>query len=258
MDNYVYKMRLTDSQIIAMKKLIKNGKSLNYISKELDVGKTTVYYYFREIKGKTFKSTVIKFDSDKELGEVVGIFTGDGSQSFDPMGYHYQNKVHFGLHNKDYVFYVKNLYEKCFGKKFFVSKDGPTKLVVITNSKDIFNFFHKYVKFDSKDKSNTASLKIKYRKNKNFMLGFLKGFMDTDGSLYIDKRGMRLAYYTSSHDLAMQIKRSLQTFGIKSSLTISKKNNRQIYVLKKHNEELLTLIKPFRARGLNWNDACMA
>ena len=250
-------MRLTDSQIIIMKKLIDGGMSLNYISRELGIGKTTVYYYFRKMKGKTLKSPVIKFDSDRELGEVVGIFTGDGSQSFDPKGYHYQNKVHFGLHNKDYVFYVKNLYEKCFGKKFFISKDGPTKLVVITNSKDIFNFFHKYVKFDSRDKSNTASLITNYRKNKDFMKGFLKGLLDTDGTVCICKTGMRISYYTSSNKLAMQIKKSLQIFGIKAGISVARNNN-NIYVLKRHHGELLSLIKPFRARGLNWNDASMA
>jgi len=134
-------MRLSQSQISEINKMTKDGKSLNQISRNLGIGKTTAYYYFRKIRGKTFSSPIIRFENDRDLGEVIGVFTGDGSQSFDPINYHYQNRVHFGVHNKNYAIYVKTLYEKCFGKKFFVSRDGNTKLIVATNSKDIFNWF---------------------------------------------------------------------------------------------------------------------
>ncbi|MEK6888154.1 MAG: LAGLIDADG family homing endonuclease [Candidatus Aenigmatarchaeota archaeon] len=243
-------MRLTDSQLIIIRKLIKNGSSLNYISKELGVGKTTIYYYFRKTKGRTFEPPVIKFVSDRELGEVVGIFTGDGSQSFDPKGYHYQNRVHFGTHNKNYLIYVKDLYERCFGKKFFITRDGPTKLILVTNSKDIFNFFHRYINFDSHDKSNTAYLKINYRKNKDFVLGFLKGLLDTDGTLCISKNGMRISYYTSSDKLAKQISAFLNLFKIKNNVSKSKKGNNCVYLFVNEHRKFLKLVKPFRARGL--------
>ena len=66
---------------------IKKNNSINKISKELFLAKSTIYYYYRKIKGRKYKKLGIVTKYSKKEGEIVGIFAGDGSQYFEPKKY---------------------------------------------------------------------------------------------------------------------------------------------------------------------------
>ncbi len=122
--------RLTKLELHKISRLTKSGSSLNKISENLSIPKTTVYYHFKKIKGPTYSKPVLNFNSPNELGEVIGIFSGDGSSQLSMPGYHYLIRVHFGIKNPEYTTHVKSLFEKGFGKNFLRKNDGSTKEVL--------------------------------------------------------------------------------------------------------------------------------
>jgi len=141
-------MKLNLKQLNKIRDLTEEGMSLNQISNNVNVSKTTVYYHFKKIRGLTNIKPKFNFNDDTLLGEVVGIFTGDGSFYFEPKGYHYQIRVHFGIKNIKYLNKVKKLFDFSFGKSFSTKKDGDNKLILETHSKDISHFFFEYLNFN--------------------------------------------------------------------------------------------------------------
>jgi len=243
-------MKLSNCQIKEIGKLTRDGKSLNQISQQLNIKKTTVYYHFRKVKGKTVIKPKIKFNSFEKLGEVVGIFTGDGSFHFEPKGYHYQIRIHFGAKNVAYLKYVKELFDSSFGKDFLIKEDGPRKFVLQTHSKDIANFFFRFLEFESSDKSKTVCLKKEFIKNVTFLKGFLRGLLDTDGTISKTNSGTRVSFYTSSHKLSQQISDFLNILEIRHGITSAKGREGQynIFISRKDINKIMKVLQPFKGR----------
>ena len=139
---------------------ISKGVSINIISKSLNLGKSTIYHYYKKIKGKKYKEPEFKVSFSEKEGEITGIFAGDGSQYFEPKRYHYEVNIHFGAKNLEYLFYVKELYEKFFNKKFRIEKSNPTTLRLRTYSKKSYYYFTNYLDYDPRIKHSTVRLKI--------------------------------------------------------------------------------------------------
>lgn len=70
----------TTNKIICM---IKAGYSINYISKHLATAKSTIYYHYKKINGRKYNIVKIP-DNQMILGEISGVFAGDGSFFFNP------------------------------------------------------------------------------------------------------------------------------------------------------------------------------
>ena len=68
--------------------MLNEGRSLNRISRQLSLNKSTVYYHYRKIFGKKTKDVNIAYVSDNKIGEFVGAFAGDGCY-FKGKNYHY-------------------------------------------------------------------------------------------------------------------------------------------------------------------------
>ncbi len=81
-------------------------------------------------------------------------------------------------------------------------------------------------------------------KNKQFVLGFLRGLFDTDGTL----SGRKVLFYTSSNGLKNQIRKFLGDFEIKNSAYLDRRSRSpiyHIYIWKQDIEKFIKLIKPF-------------
>ena len=193
------------------------------------------------------KEINMNFSSDIELGEVIGIFAGDGHLCFDKKRYHYIVQISSSLRNYDYICYVKLLFEKCFNTKFYWHKNGDRRNI-IKISKIIFKFFeNEYLKFNRHKKSKTVS--IKEIPSNDFKIGFLRGFLDTDGTVCETKYGTRVAFYTSSPKLAGQIKELIKEFGFSCGLTISKRDgNIGIYLSRKQIEDFIRFLSSYKCR----------
>lgn len=206
--------------------------------------------------------TVYKLDikprfSEKE-GEIAGIFAGDGSQYYEPKAGHYENNIHFGGHSYHYALYVKSLFEEFFKKKFMFRKETFGRYRLRTHSKEIYHFFKNYLEYTPQIKHSTVKLKS-LDFPKEFKIGFLRGLIDTDGTMYCSKQTKRvkLSFYTTSEELSKQICAILNELEVNNGFCVNKRKGRNekpvynVYILSKHNDRFINLIKPLKAERLD-------
>jgi len=202
--------------------LIKKGKSLNEITKITGVGKTTVYYHMRKIRGRRNKPITIKKDNLELLGEVLGFFAGDGSLVNRPDKWDY--RVKFFLNIKE-VLVVKNYNDsisRFIGKPATLFNRGSMTIIQIT-SKDFCEFIKDYLKF-GKSKTKTIELKNKdLLKNIRFTIGFMKGLIDSDG--YVRKDRKEIYFGSISRKLANDFISGLNLLSIRFKEYIQKRQN---------------------------------
>lgn len=238
-------MRMSQITIQEIRDKTTNGESLNKISEELGIGKTTVYYYFRKIKGKTIKPISLNFNSLDEMGEILGIFAGDGHFQLDK-NYTYTIRIYLGFDEMEYANDLVGLFSKCFGKKPMMRREHSVIILTYT-SKDIYKFLKEYLQWGS---NKTYSIRLKnLNHDKNFLLGFIRGLIDTDGGVYKPKH--RVQYGTISLLLARQVSEILDGLNLKYNFypCIDKRggNRHTMYHIHLHGENarnLLKLIKP--------------
>ena len=132
------------------------------------------------------------------LSELIGIHLGDGSITDA-----FKDNIHtvieyFGDSSDDmeyYKIYVSELIEKLFGiKPLFQSYDTWFKLVI--NSKAIFKFYTNVIGLPIGKKAVTVKIpKIILNNSKLIITKFLRGLIDTDGSLTFKKKHKERHYY---------------------------------------------------------------
>lgn len=237
--------RLTQNERERIILLTNNGQSLKCIARKLGLGKTTIYYHFRKIRGRTCRQVRLNFPSDEIKGEVFGLFAGDGCLTRTPRNYQYIIRVYCGI-DQGYAEHVRELLLECFGKEFRVS-GPPRNLRIETESKEIYQFFLSNLTFAPPDKAGTIQLKTT-KLSTPFMHGFLRGFVDTDGHVNALKR--RIVFYTTSKGLAMQTSEIAKELGFAHSIYISKrpgtKDLYHIRILSCSINKFLETIKPFK------------
>ena len=235
--------------------LIKKGKSINYISNNTNFGKSTVYYHYKKIRGRKIRLININFGNNNELGEFLGIFSGDGTFIFDK-NYHYRIRIVSGYYEKEYRVYLENKLASWFNKKpnIYYTKFNNKYSSVIFNydSKEIYGLLRNYLFWQGK---KTYSIKLKRLdiNNKEFNIGFLRGLIDTDGSYYSPKR--RLSFSTVSKELAYQVKNI-----IRYNLNINpifeefnKKDRAKLYTIALHGENAFKVLKNINPGNPNKN-----
>lgn len=238
--------------------LIKKGISINKISKQISIAKSTIYYYYKKIKGRKKQPLNLNPSYTKREGEIIGIFIGDGSECYEKKAGHYFVNVHFGLQNKRYLFYVKNLFESYFKKKFRIVQDKNRSIRITTYSKEICDYFKNYLDYDPRIKHSTVKLKT-LNLPMEFKIGLIKGLVDTDGHVYFNEKEKkaRVSFHTTSKVLALQVGYILDQLGIKYSCNVQKRYNwKPIYnvqLWKRSIENFLNEVKPYKTnkiRGL--------
>jgi len=199
--------------------LIKEGISLNKISKKLNIPKSSIYYYYKKIKGRKFPKPIIPND-DKILGEFLGIFAGDGSFFYDKKRYNYT--ISIGLHAIDdraYGNYIKSLIEKNFNKKVReYTKDNALTLVFY--SKDIFKLIDKYLNLLPKKTYNIYIKKSFNSLSNDFLRLFVRGIVDTDGH---HKKDGRIVLCLVSKRMIQQVSSILKSLSINNKVYIKNK-----------------------------------
>jgi intein/homing endonuclease len=223
------------------------------ISRRYGIWKSTLYYHYRKIKGRRYAlPNVIPRYSEIE-GEIVGLFAGDGSQYFDRKRSHYEINVVFGKQNVAYALYVQNLFQAFFRKKFRLMDSGNGTLRLRTESKAIFHYFHYYLNYDSCIKHATVRLK-EVALPRLFIVGFLRGLVDTDGSVWVDKKRNRLliAFFSTSKRLATQILMLLDNLSLPASIYCNKRPlYKPLYTIRLRSHamrDFLRIITPFKMR----------
>jgi hypothetical protein len=193
--------------------MIKSGKSLNAISKETDIAKSSLYFHYKKLFGKKYKTTTTNKDSKEDLGEFIGVFAGDGNYFFDRKKYHHRIRIYTGHYEKDYSKYLSGFLTKLFSKPPRVYKNSRKDVIISEYcSRDIYSLIKEYLEWET-DKTKEVRLKNIDKLEQEFLIGFLRGIFDTDGGINLKKN--KAAFGTSSKNLAYQIKNILESLDLK-------------------------------------------
>ncbi|MBR9700301.1 hypothetical protein GOV11_00345 [Candidatus Woesearchaeota archaeon] len=223
-------MKRLSSEIKAkLKADFKSGKSINKVSSGTGLAKSTLYYWYKKWMGRKTPLLDFSYGPTELAGEVIGIFAGDGSQYYYKKNWQYEVHVHFGMKNLDYAHYVKMLFEKNFNKIFRLNNQPDNKLRLSTQSKIIFEYFHKFMSFNPSKKHCTVLLKEGVYPVE-FAIGFIRGFHDTDGSISQPKYGKPvIMFHTTSGKLAIQIREMLTDLEIETTMFVQKSKWKPMY-----------------------------
>lgn len=240
--------------------MIRRGISLNKINKATGLGKSTLYFHYKKLKGKKTIPIKFNFSNETEIGEFMGIFAGDGSFYKQIKTSHYVIRVYVGYYELNYAEYLRDTFSKWFTKKpaiYFTYYRGNRSAVIIQYySKDIYLLIKKYLEW-SGIKTYSIGLKNLDIKKHNFNIGFLRGLIDTDGNFYAPKR--RISFSSTSKKLSDQAYSIMKEIGgVTPNLNIIKKEGRHdLYTLALHGKNAKRLIKIIQPRNINKDYAAL-
>ncbi len=200
---------------------IKRNKSLREISQILKISESTVFQRLKKFGIKTqpyLKKNYLKKRNDiiipqkysKKLAEFFGVMLGDGHLS------HFQTVVTLGNKEETYAKHVSLLFKKLFGVggKILMRKNGYRDIylgsVLLTSWLFKQGLVHNKVKFQ------VDVPKWIFSRN-DFMKNFLKGFFDTDGSIYKIKYGIQISFCNRSIPLLKSLQLILKKLRYKPS-----------------------------------------
>lgn len=243
-------LRLSNSQKNKIIALSNRGASLNQIEKLMDISKTTIYYHVRKKFGKKIKEVTIDNSNERKIGEFVGLFAGDGSYFFDKEKYLYRVRIYLNKNERNVLQYYTKLLEKLFGKppNVFYYKSIA---ILDFRSKVIVNLLKSYLKW-RRNKTYTIGLKDYNKLSIQFLKGFAKGLIDSDG--YVRCGQKEIYFGSTSPALNKNFVDTLKLLDIKYKCYVQKRTNRHVFYKTRIPSDEVTkfirIINPIKASGL--------
>jgi len=239
--------RLNSRKKSKILQLINQGGSLNKIKGITGVGKTTIYYYMRKLKGKKIVPVKIIFSDIELIGEVVGLFAGDGQYFYDKKRWDRRIRIFFNSKEDVLIRYYLKSIKRLINKFPRVYLHKSVRIMEV-KSKEFSNFILGYVSFGNK-KVRTIQLKDKnLLKNKNFTIGFLRGLIDSDG--YVRKGRKEIYFGSISKNLFTDFLKGLDFFKFDYKCYLQKRKGYQdFYKVRLTGNEVdrfIKLIKPLK------------
>lgn len=212
---------------------VKENKTISEISKALNLGQSTIYdrllrlkitpSRFRKLKYNNKRlDIVIPIKYSESLAEFIGIMLGDGHLTSG------QVTVTLGNKEDEYVTYVARLIEELFKIKPKTIKLKRGYNVVYFGSVDVVRWLISMGLVFNKVKHQVGVPNWVFSK-KNYLVNFLRGFFDTDGSVYKLKYGIQISFTNRSLPLLEAIQSMLISLG----LNPSKISTFKVYLTKK-------------------------
>lgn len=169
----------------------------------------------------------------EKLAEELGIMAGDGHLTTKKKDY---GIIIYGHYIDDMDYYTgfvvplfKDLYNITPSIKKIPKTENGMRLEMW--SKAVFKF-HNKMGLPRGKKENNIKLPVQILNNNKFIKYFLKGFIDTDGSIVFQKKHKEIYYYpkinieVSDHKLILDIKKMLDKLGFSYSFCIKIKKNK--------------------------------
>lgn len=192
--------------------LLKQGMSLNSISKKTGIAKSTLYPHYKRMYGKKNQPLNLNL-TQAQLAEFLGIFAGDGCLSKDTKYYHYTTRIFTGYYERVYSEKLANVFTSWFGKapqQYLKYYEGhPSAIVTQYHSKALYELLKKHLSWHG-TKTYSVQLKNLDFTNNVFNLNFLKGLVDTDG--HYSRRKNTLSFSTVSFPLMNQVSLLLEVY----------------------------------------------
>ena len=243
------KKRLTKKEIKKINLLVNKGYSLNSISKILNKSKTTIYYHFKKIKGRTYTSIQINLTNEELTGEFIGLFAGDGCLN-TTKDYRHRTFLCFNTKEEKYTNnLIENVLIVIFGKRPMIYRQEH-RLYLFYYSKQIHNLIYQYLKWNKKYRK-TYSVELKEKIHcQDFIKGFLRGCVDSDG--YISQN--KISFATVSPGLKNDISHFLNEMDISHSARLyreKRENRKDIYHISIKKKDYVNFLKIIKPRNIN-------
>lgn len=162
-----------------------------------------------------------------ELAEFLGIMLGDGNIT------HFQTSVTLGTKEIEYVSYVAALMTKLFGTPAHtIIKKHSNHRVVYIGSVQITRWLQNEVLVFNKVKAQVG-VPSWILEHKQYMRAFLRGFFDTDGSIYKLKYGMQISFTNYSAPLLLALQLMLR----KLEYRVSEVSGPRLYITRRKDVE---------------------
>jgi len=229
-----------DKELIKQKTLL--GESLNKISKSMQLNKNTVYYNVRKFKPRVNREILIHNLSDTQVGELIGAFAGDGSyyhQNYSPIKKNStQHRIRYHLSFRDdwnYTRYLFSLLKKINLNPFLIKDEANGRLDISLSSKQFIEFIKCYLIWNDKKTLSICLKKELGDYGENFLRGFARGLMDTDG--YVEISNVSCACI--SEKLINNLTQIFDRLKIKYKLTTKIREGRQkLFLVRVYSESL--------------------
>ncbi len=171
---------------------------------------------YEKIKqNKYVKKKIVEPKMSNLFAEILGVLNGDGHLS------NFSNEICVvgDAKEKIYLSYLKNLLEDNF-KISFNFFEEPTRIKLRTYSIELSYLLNKKYGLPIGNKIGRLKIPKPIFQSKNFMLSYLRGLFDTEGSIYI-RRGKDLVVNIRSADkiFLSQVRDLLVSLGFHPSLS---------------------------------------
>lgn len=182
---------------------VKKNLTIGQIGKELGISEKTVFKRLRRFNLKTLKHLKPGFTNarilnntkeTKELAEFVGIMLGDGHISEG------QVKITLGNKEQDFVNYIISLFKKLFDCELKTFKTNKGYTVLYIGFIKLVRYLRNMGLRNNKVREQVGVPKWILGKEE-YKTNFLRGFFDTDGSVYKLRHGWQISYCNRSFSL---------------------------------------------------------
>lgn len=212
---------VTSDQKSEMIKAAKMGFSLNQISKQFGLPKSTVYYHVKKFCRKMGKFS-LELLSEWEKGYVVGFFAGDGCYSICPQHYSYRIKLVVNAKTEmDIAGFLMSLLRKCHITPYSRREENKNNIFAV--SKGLLSFIRGHVSYTEDEDGSHKMFLQPSEWNEDFIFGAIAGLIDSDGCVTRDKgKYIRVLISTKSRAFADQIREIIEKAGMKATWHRSK------------------------------------
>lgn len=212
--------------------VVKN-KTIGEISKIISIEQSSVHKRLVRLSIKTTPETkkfylnkrtdvIIPTNYSKDLAEIIGILLGDGSLT------HFQVVVTLGNKEYSYAEYVKDLMNKVFKANAKIGKRETGYNDVYFGSVDISFWLQNQGLVFNKVK-NQVDIPEWIFSDEEYMKMCLRGFFDTDGSVYKIRYGVQISFTNFS----LPLLESLQSMLLRLQYSPSCISSHKVYLTKK-------------------------
>src|SRR3989344_6541458 len=160
----------------------------------------------KEFVNNQRKDIVIPANRTKNLAELFGILLGDGHVD------HFQVFVNLGNKELEYAHHVCRVMHRLFGKRPRISTRAAGHRDVYLGSAIITSWLYQEGLVRNKVQSQVDAPHWIYE-DKAFIASFLRGFFDTDGSVYKLRFGIQVSFCNKSIPLLVSLQTMLRTLG---------------------------------------------
>ncbi len=199
--------------------------------------------HYEQIKQDRYsKKEIMEPKINNSFAEILGVLNGDGHVS----NFKYEICVVLNSKEKDYYFYLKNLFEKTFGTTFTLFKE-PTKIKLRIYSMNISNILTKKYGLPKGNKLGRLKIPKQVFSSRNLLISYIRGLFDTDGSFYIRRKKDPVIEISSADPRFLkEVKNAL----ISLNFNVIKGSNKLVIYRKDDIINFYKLIKPANSKHL--------